>query len=89
MAEIAEFILELFGDFLIDRAFDSKLSLRKRLPFLILTILLFGVIIGGIAVLGIFFFTDNNPIVGSIMLIFSILLLASVIYFIKKKKVKE
>lgn len=83
---IGEVIFELFGEFLMNRAFNYELPLRKRILFLILTILLFGVIIGGIAMLGIFFFTDNNPIAGSIMIVSSLALLVGVIYMIKKKK---
>ncbi|MDD3340639.1 MAG: hypothetical protein PHN72_00335 [Bacilli bacterium] len=69
-----EVIITAIDTFLIEPAFDKKKSLAKRLPYLILYILIeIALVIGGLF-LSILFVKDDNLFVGILLLLVSLLI---------------
>ena len=87
IATACEAIMDVIGELIIDRAFDKKVELRKRIPFIIIYILILS---GFTFLLG---FISINLIIrknyfGFLFLIMAILSLFMLIYpfiFYKKK----
>lgn len=80
-----EGLFDLIGEFILDRAFDKKKALKKRLPYIIAYILILILIILCLIVGGIYLVKDNN-LIGIILLIFAILFIVMLVYpFIKHK----
>ena len=80
-----EWLFDLIGEFILDRAFDKKESFKKRLPYIIAYILILILIIVCLIVGGIYLVIDNN-LIGIILLIFAILFIVMLVYpFIKYK----
>ena len=80
-----EGLLDLITEFILDRAFNKKKTLKKRLPYIIFYILILSLIIACLLIGGIYLVKDNN-IIGIILLAFAVIFIALLVYpFIKYK----
>ena len=80
-----EGLLDLMTEFILDKAFDKKKTLKKRLPYIIFYILILSLIITCLLIGGIYLAEVNN-LIGIILLAFAIIFIALLVYpFIKYK----
>ncbi len=87
MFEALEGILTILSDYLQEKAFDKDINLSKRLPYILVYILSFTIIIIGLFYLGIVFINSNNIVVAVFCFIFFILCVIMMCRpFIKNKK---
>ncbi len=70
-----EGLLDLMTEFILDRAFDKKKTLKKRLPYIIFYILILSLIITCLLIGGIYLAEVNN-LIGIILLAFAIIFIA-------------
>lgn len=80
-----EGLLDLITEFILDRAFDKKKTLKKRLPYIIFYILILSLIIACLLIGGIYLVKNNN-LIGIILLAFAVTFITLLVYpFIKYK----
>lgn len=78
-----EWLFDLIGEFIFDKAFDKKKALTSRLPYIIICILILIIIITCLIIGGVYLIKDNN-LLGIALLIFAILFTVLLVYpFIK------
>lgn len=79
-----EGLFDLIGEFIFDKAFDKKKTLKLRLPYIIIYVLTLTIIIAFLIIGSIYLLQDSN-LIGIALLIFSILFVVILIFpFIKK-----
>ena len=79
-----EGLFDLLAEFILDKAFNKNKTLKERLPYIILYILVLVLIITSLIIGGVFLIKDNN-LIGIALLIFAVLFIIILIYpFIKK-----
>lgn len=74
-----EGLLDLIGEFILDKAFNKKKSLKTRLPYIIAYILILIFIITCLTIGGIYLIKESN-LIGIILLVFAVLCIVGLIY---------
>lgn len=75
-------ILEIIDEFLHKKVFNNKIKLVKRIPYILLYIVIMFSLIYGIIWLGILLIKDNN-LFGYIFILISLTLIVYIIYSLK------
>lgn len=80
-----EAILTVITEFLYNKAFDKNRKILKRLPYIIIYILLLVLIVFGLSFLGIILIKDKQELLGCFFMIISVIfVILLIVPFLKK-----